>query len=183
MSIASSKTIVKRARAVLVTGAARRIGRGLALGFAQRGWDVAVHYSESAREAGNVVRDIAGLGRRAVALAADPGVEEQVRRLVPACVEFFGDLDCVLNCASRFDEDTAKDFGYAKFLETNGYVTVIAGTPIIRTTAGHGTAYDIVGKGVAKSDVMTRAILLAADLARLRNEEVAAPSAGQVLSD
>jgi NAD(P)-dependent dehydrogenase (short-subunit alcohol dehydrogenase family) len=45
-------------------------------------------------------------------------VEEQVRRLVPACVEFFGDLDCVLNCASRFDEDTAKDFGYAKFLET-----------------------------------------------------------------
>jgi hypothetical protein len=43
MSIASSKTIVKRARAVLVTGAARRVGRGLALGFAQRGWDVAVH--------------------------------------------------------------------------------------------------------------------------------------------
>jgi 4-hydroxythreonine-4-phosphate dehydrogenase len=68
-------------------------------------------------------------------------------------------------------------------LKRYGYVTVIAGTPIIRTTAGHGTAYDIVGKGVAKSDVMTRAILLAADLARLRNEEVAAPSAGQVLSD
>lgn len=116
MSIASSKTIPNRARAVLVTGAARRIGRGLALGFAQRGWDVAVHFGESAREAGDVVRDIASLGRRAVALQANLRVEEQVRRLVPACVESFGGLDCVLNCASQFDEDTAKDFGYAKLL-------------------------------------------------------------------
>ena len=116
MSIASSKTIPNRARAVLVTGAARRIGRGLALGFALRGWDVAVHFGESAREAGEVVRDIASLGRRAVALQADLRVEEQVRRLVPACVESFGGLDCVLNCASQFDEDTAKDFGYAKLL-------------------------------------------------------------------
>ena len=118
MSIVSSKTVPNRARAVLVTGAARRIGRGLALGFAQRGWDVAVHFGKSAREAGDVVSDIASLGHRAVALQADLRVEEQVRRLVPACVESFGGLDCVLNCASQFDEDSAKDFGYAKLLET-----------------------------------------------------------------
>jgi 4-phospho-D-threonate 3-dehydrogenase / 4-phospho-D-erythronate 3-dehydrogenase len=53
-------------------------------------------------------------------------------------------------------------------LKRYGYVTVIAGTPIIRTTAGHGTAYDIAGQGIAKPDVLIRAIQLAAELADLR---------------
>jgi 4-phospho-D-threonate 3-dehydrogenase / 4-phospho-D-erythronate 3-dehydrogenase len=53
-------------------------------------------------------------------------------------------------------------------LKRYGYVTVIAGTPIIRTTAGHGTAYDIAWKGVGRADVMARAITLAAELAELR---------------
>jgi 4-hydroxythreonine-4-phosphate dehydrogenase len=55
-------------------------------------------------------------------------------------------------------------------LKRHGYVTVIAGTSILRTTAGHGTAYDIAWKGVARADVMERAILLAAELARLRKD-------------
>ena len=102
---------------MLVTGAAKRIGRGIALGFASRGWDVAVHYGESEREAHDTVADIVALGRRAVALRADLGVETQVARLVPACIEALGTLNCVVNSASRFDEDTAKDFGYVKLLE------------------------------------------------------------------
>lgn len=53
-------------------------------------------------------------------------------------------------------------------LKKYGYVTVIAGTPILRTTAGHGTAYDIAGQGIADASVMTRAVLLAADLASRR---------------
>ena len=53
-------------------------------------------------------------------------------------------------------------------LKKYGYVTVIAGTPILRTTAGHGTAYDIAGQGIADASVMTRAVLLAADLAARR---------------
>ncbi|MGF6962949.1 NAD(P)-dependent dehydrogenase (short-subunit alcohol dehydrogenase family) [Paraburkholderia youngii] len=104
-------------RAVLVTGAARRIGRALALGFAARGWDVAVHHHESKQEAREVVDHIESQGRRSVALCADLAVEKQVEQLVPACVETFGRLDCVLNCASRFDEDTAQTFGYARLLE------------------------------------------------------------------
>jgi 4-hydroxythreonine-4-phosphate dehydrogenase len=53
-------------------------------------------------------------------------------------------------------------------LKRYGYVTVIAGTPMIRTTAGHGTAYDIAGKGIADDSVMARAIRVAAELASLR---------------
>jgi NAD(P)-dependent dehydrogenase (short-subunit alcohol dehydrogenase family) len=104
-------------RVVLVTGGARRIGRGIALGFAQRGWDVAVHYGESEQAARQVVGEILALGRRAVALRADLAVEEEVKRLVPSCIEALGGLRCIVNCASRFEEDTAADFTYAKLLD------------------------------------------------------------------
>ncbi len=53
-------------------------------------------------------------------------------------------------------------------LKRYGYVTVIAGTPIIRTTAGHGTAYDVAWQGKARADVMARAITTAAELAASR---------------
>jgi 4-hydroxythreonine-4-phosphate dehydrogenase len=55
-------------------------------------------------------------------------------------------------------------------LKRYGYVTVIAGTSIIRTTAGHGTAYDIAWQGKARSSVMERAIVVAAELAALRQQ-------------
>jgi len=112
---------------VLVTGAAQRVGRGLALGFAARGWDVAVHFGGSERQAHEAVESIRKLGRKAVALEADLGVEEEVRRLVPACIEQLGSLACVVNCASRFDEDTARDFGYAKLLEM---MAINVGAPV-----------------------------------------------------
>ncbi|KND60923.1 FolM Alternative dihydrofolate reductase 1 [Candidatus Burkholderia verschuerenii] len=105
-----------RSRAVLVTGAAKRVGRGIAIEFARQGWEVAVHYGGSAHEAHEVVAEIEALGRRAVALKADLGDEAEVACLVPACVEYFGGLNCVVNCASQFDEDTATDFTYAKLL-------------------------------------------------------------------
>src|SRR6516225_6882155 len=101
-----------RRQSVLVTGAARRIGRALALGFAARGWDVAVHHHESKREAQEVVDQITAQGGKAIHLCADLSSEEQVKQLVPACVQAFGRLDCVLNCASRFEEDTAQTFTY-----------------------------------------------------------------------
>ncbi|SAK39129.1 dehydrogenase [Caballeronia fortuita] len=102
---------------MLVTGAAKRIGQGIALEFARQGWDVAVHFGHSGHEARETVAQIEALGRRSVALKADLSVEAEVARLVPACAEAFGGLNCVVNCASRFDEDTATDFGYAKLLE------------------------------------------------------------------
>lgn len=53
-------------------------------------------------------------------------------------------------------------------LKRHGYVTTIAGMPILRTTAGHGTAYNIAGKGIASELVMTKAVALAAELASRR---------------
>ena len=141
-----------RARAVLVTGAAKRIGRGIALEFARQGWDVAVHYGGSEREARETVADIEALGRRAVALKADLGVEVEVVRLVPACVEAFGGLSCIVNCASRFDEDAAIDFGYAKLLEMTA-VNVAAPLTLARML------HEIVPEAAGESDALRGVVI------------------------
>ncbi len=90
----------------LVTGAARRIGRAMALGLARRGLDVAVHYRGSRAAADEVVAEIREMGRRAVALGADLLDEAQVEALVPRAVEALGGpLSVLVNNASIFEHD------------------------------------------------------------------------------
>lgn len=113
---------------VLVTGGARRIGRELSLGFAARGWDVAVHYGDSREAADEVVAQIEALGRRAVALHADLASEADVARLVSACTEALGRPACVVNNASRFEEDTARDVGYETLLRL---MAINLGAPLV----------------------------------------------------
>lgn len=98
---------------VLVTGAARRLGRAIALHLAARGWDVAVHYRGSADEAGATARDIAALGARAETFAADLADEAQCKALLPAVAAGFGRIDAVVNNASLFEYDRVDDFSYA----------------------------------------------------------------------
>ena len=91
----------------LVTGAAKRLGRAMALSLAEQGFDVAVHYAGSAAEAQQTVRDIEALGRRAVALQADLLVEEQTQALLPdAALALGGPVTVLVNNASIFEYDT-----------------------------------------------------------------------------
>jgi len=94
-------------RAALVTGAARRVGRAVALDLAERGFAVAVHYSRSAAEAEAVVAEIETKGGRAVALRADLTREEEVATLVDRAVQALGPLGVLVNNASVFERDDA----------------------------------------------------------------------------
>ena len=90
----------------LVTGAAKRVGRTLALALAADGWAVAVHYRASAAEAEALVAEIAAGGGRAVALRADLALESEVLDLVPAAVAALGPLGLLVNNAGHFARDT-----------------------------------------------------------------------------
>lgn len=93
----------------LVTGAGKRLGREMALFLARRGYDVAVHYAASRKEAEEVVREITALGRRACALRADLLSEAQVEKLVPMAVQGLGGpLTVLVNNASIFEYDTIR---------------------------------------------------------------------------
>ncbi|WP_426035783.1 SDR family oxidoreductase [Cypionkella sp. TWP1-2-1b2] len=91
----------------LVTGAGKRLGREMALYLARRGYDVAVHYASSRKEAEAVVKEITAMGRKAVALRADLLIETQVEKLVPMAVQGLGGpLTVLINNASIFEYDT-----------------------------------------------------------------------------
>ena len=94
-------------KAALVTGAAKRIGRALALTLARDGWAVAVHHHRSHDEADAVAAEIAADGGRAVALAADLAREAESAALLPRAAEALGPLGLLVNNASVFDEDSA----------------------------------------------------------------------------
>ena len=94
-------------RAALVTGAARRIGRAIALALAGDGWAVAIHHHRSHDAGAALVGEIEGAGGRAVALAADLMRDEQAERLVADAVAALGPLGCLVNNASVFERDEA----------------------------------------------------------------------------
>lgn len=91
---------------VLITGAAKRIGRAIALGMAKAGWAVAVHHNRSAAAAAEVVAAIEEAGGRAVALPCDLSREAEVETLVERAAGALGPLTCLVNNASLFEMDT-----------------------------------------------------------------------------
>lgn len=90
-------------KAVLITGAARRIGRSLALAVAEAGANVAITWRESEQDAGKTVEELRALGVDAVAIQADVRSEASVQAAVEAAVERFGKLDLLINNAGRFE--------------------------------------------------------------------------------
>jgi NAD(P)-dependent dehydrogenase (short-subunit alcohol dehydrogenase family) len=83
---------------VLVTGAARRIGRGIAIDLFERGFDVALHYNHSEQEAAEVSR----LCGNAPLFRADISRVDEIRKLFAEVRERFGLLDALVNNAARF---------------------------------------------------------------------------------
>ena len=93
-------------KSVLVTGAARRIGRAIALDLAQAGWTVAVHCNRSGVEAQAVVDEISAMGGKSAVVQADLAVEEGAEGLVAQANDAIGPLSCLVNNASVFEKDT-----------------------------------------------------------------------------
>jgi pteridine reductase len=90
-------------RVALVTGAAVRVGREIALELARAGADVAVHYRSSAAEAAQTAEEIRAMGRRAAELPAELSEPAQCRELVRAAAAALGGLDYLIHSAASFD--------------------------------------------------------------------------------
>ena len=121
-------------RTVLVTGAAKRLGRAIALDLAAHGWQVAVHYRGSEADAIETAAACARLSGTSGHFDADFQDEAAVRALLPRVIAQFGTVDAVVNSASLFEHDTAADFGYAameRHLRSN------TGAPIVLAQALH----------------------------------------------
>jgi len=101
---------------VLVTGAAQRIGRAIALDLAAHGWDIALHCHRSHAAAGATAAEAAALGARAEVFSANLADDAELEALVPAVLLRLGRLDAVVNNASLFEYDDMAGFSTAALL-------------------------------------------------------------------
>ncbi|MEM7007757.1 MAG: SDR family oxidoreductase [Thermodesulfobacteriota bacterium] len=99
-------------KAALITGGGKRIGKEISLCLAQRGYDIAVHYNHSDKDALETAEIIRGTGARAEVFQADLSEISQVRTLVPSVFEVFPNCSILVNNASLFE-----DFSFANVTE------------------------------------------------------------------
>lgn len=107
---------------VLVTGAAKRLGRAIALDLAAAGWNVAVHYHGSAEDADSAVQQVRAFGVEAAALKCDLSKEDQTSSLVERAAREIGPLTALINSASLFENDdwqSATRKSWDDHIETN----------------------------------------------------------------
>ncbi len=132
------------ARTVLVTGAAKRLGREIALALAKDGWQVAVHYRNSREDATKTVADCAQLAGASAAFRANLTDETAVRDLLPKVIQQFGRVDAIVNSASTFEHDTAASFTFDamdKHLRSNaGAAIILAQALYAHVTGRDGSA-------------------------------------------
>jgi pteridine reductase len=131
-----------KGRVALVTGAAKRIGRAVAVRLATEGADVAIHCHRSKPEADGAVAEIAKLGRKAVALQADLCSVADIQRLFQQTEEQFGRLDILVNSVANFLpahlEDTTERI-WDTALDTNlkaPFFCAQAAAPMLKKSGG-----------------------------------------------
>jgi len=121
---------------VLVTGAAHRLGRDIALTLARAGWGVAVHYGNSAAAAEALAAEIRQIGTPAAAFGCDLADEAAVGGLTTRIIEHFGRLDAVVNNAGLFEYDDAATFSGAN-LQAHLGPNLVAPITLARDLARH----------------------------------------------
>jgi 3-oxoacyl-[acyl-carrier protein] reductase/pteridine reductase len=96
-------------KTVLVTGAAKRIGRSIALALAERGANVAITYLASHAEAEKTVRALAAKDVDALAVRCDLRDPESIQQTMASVIEEFGQLDLLVNNAGIFESEALED--------------------------------------------------------------------------
>lgn len=91
--------------AVLVTGAARRVGAAISRRLARNGWKVLLHYHRSRTEAEDLAHEISELGGTCHLIEADLSNREELDGLIGRSKEIYGDLACLINNAAIFHYD------------------------------------------------------------------------------
>ena len=109
-------------KVALVTGAAKRVGRSIALALAERGAELVIHYHSSEREAQEVVALAKKAGGKPVAVRADLSVPAEIREMVNTAMRAFGRIEILVNSAAIFSRTpflTVTEEDWDRFLGVN----------------------------------------------------------------
>jgi 3-oxoacyl-[acyl-carrier protein] reductase/pteridine reductase len=109
-------------KVAFITGAAKRIGKGIALALAEEGAQVAITYRDSADEAQQTVRELEAFGVRATAIHASLREPQSIQSAVAQAAADFGRLDLLINNAGRFETEVLEKISVEQWnamFETN----------------------------------------------------------------
>ena len=109
-------------KVALVTGAAKRVGRSIALALAERGAELVIHYRDSEREAQEVLALVKRAGGKPVAVQGDLSIPADTVRIVQCALQAFGRIEILVNNAAifyrtPFEKLTEEDWD--RFLDVN----------------------------------------------------------------
>jgi NAD(P)-dependent dehydrogenase (short-subunit alcohol dehydrogenase family) len=140
---------------VLVTGAAKRLGRAIALDLAGAGWNVAIHYHGSADDAESAAAECRAKGGKAATLKANLSLETETAPLVARAAEAVGPLTALINSASLFENDdwqSATRQSWDDHIETNLRAPLVLAQALGKQLPDgeHGNIINIVDQRVLK---------------------------------
>jgi len=95
---------------LLITGAATRVGQAIALHFAKRGWNIALHYFQSSSNAKKLKKIIEQNWTKVVLIKADLKNAKQTEKIIPLARKKLGNIDCLVNNAALFEKDDISNF-------------------------------------------------------------------------
>ena len=95
---------------MLITGAATRVGKSIALYFAEKGWNIAIHYFSSSLDAENLKKIIEQKGSKVSLIKADLRNKKQVEKILPKAKKQLGTINCLINNAALFEKDDISNF-------------------------------------------------------------------------
>jgi len=95
---------------LLITGAATRVGKAIALHFAERGWNIALHYFQSSSKARELKKIIEKNWVKVALIKADLKNPKQVEKIIPMAKRKLGTIDCLINNAALFEKDDIVNF-------------------------------------------------------------------------
>ena len=143
---------VLEGQVALVTGAAKRIGRSIALRLAADGCDVAVNYATSKDEADAVVSEIRAMGRKSISVQADVTRRAEVARMFATVETEFARLDILVNnagmfFAAKFEELTDEQWDLIMNANVKSqFLCAQAAAPIMKRQ-GHGRIINLSSLG------------------------------------
>jgi NAD(P)-dependent dehydrogenase (short-subunit alcohol dehydrogenase family) len=138
----------------LITGAARRLGRAMALALADEGVNVVVHYNTSAAEAEQLCQQLAGRGVNACSVRADLAAADQHEPLIEKAQQAAGSLDILINNASIFPPGTLEDITFddvAANLQVNAWAPFALSRAFARQ-AGRGKIVNLLDSKLTRYD-------------------------------
>ncbi|MCL2473479.1 MAG: SDR family NAD(P)-dependent oxidoreductase, partial [Alphaproteobacteria bacterium] len=118
---------------ILVTGAAKRLGREISLELARHGWDIIAHYNTSEEAAKSLAKEIQDLGRDCCLLEMDLNNLESVKKLVPYLWQELGAIKGIVNNAAVFEPDVKDPLEQEKLIAKHMAVNAEAARILSKT--------------------------------------------------